>query len=70
MSYRERLIQVIEENLGRCACGHWASGEHNSEGCYARISYDPLVKCDCKRDHGGDTEAEVIADALLDSGLL
>ena len=34
-------------SIWNCTCGHDASGEHNSGGCYGRISYDPLVVCDC-----------------------
>jgi hypothetical protein len=37
------LIQGIT-----CQCGHSIGGEHNGVGCYARITYDPLVTCTCK----------------------
>lgn len=30
-----------------CECGHTLD-THNGLGCYERLSYEPLVKCDCK----------------------
>lgn len=44
-----------DPDLLNCACGH-GLGEHNANGCYARLSYTPLVTCSCTKDddrHGG-----------------
>lgn len=44
-----------EEALLDCECGH-SLDEHNGLGCYARLSYEPLVQCSCAltddRTHG------------------
>lgn len=43
------------EALFDCSCGH-SIAEHNGLGCYARLSYTPLVTCECPltddRTHG------------------
>ena len=41
-----------------CPCGHDISDEHSSLGCYAHISYRPLVGCNC--DRTDEEEADVI----------
>ena len=42
------LREVAEDDtLADCVCGHDLGGEHNSLGCYARISYEPFVVCEC-----------------------
>ena len=38
---------ALAEALLACECGH-DMDEHNGLGCYARLSYEPLVKCDCR----------------------
>lgn len=65
-----RAAAVIHEHEGICSCGHDSSVEHNSNGCYARISYEPLTTCDCTLDHGEGTSAVVVARALAAAGLL
>ncbi len=35
-----------DETLTDCECGH-DLGQHNGLGCYARLSYNPLVTCMC-----------------------
>lgn len=46
---REGLDRMESGGIN-CACGHNIGGEHNSLGCYARISHEPLVTCSCTRD--------------------
>lgn len=48
MSDRAALLRELAEDdtLLECVCGH-ALWEHNGLGCYARISYKPLVVCTC-----------------------
>lgn len=39
-------IEHAAEVLTSCECGHYLE-DHNGLGCYARLSYKPLVTCEC-----------------------
>lgn len=57
------LADDLAENSVVCECGHDIGGEHNSFGCYARFSYQPLVTCGCELTDDQDAGA-VVADRL------
>ncbi|WP_020142324.1 hypothetical protein [Terracoccus sp. 273MFTsu3.1] len=47
-----------------CECGHFVGSDHNGLGCYARLSYQPvLVTCPCKLTDDQD-ESEIVAKAI------
>lgn len=55
------MIEMAESMLD-CQCGH-GMGSHNGNGCYARLSSDPLVKCACRLDDDR-TYPEILANNL------
>lgn len=55
----EGLADEIERTGVTCACGHYVGGEHNGNGCYAVITYTPLVRCSCTLTDGQDEDAIV-----------
>lgn len=56
-----QLAERLESEGITCECGHDIGGEHNSLGCYARLSYQPvLVTCPCRRDCD-QSEADIVA---------
>lgn len=66
-----RLVKIIKDNQGLCPCGHTLAGDHNSKGCYARASYDPLTECDCDfTDDDDDWAAVALASKLVHEGLM
>ena len=48
------------EDIFLCPCGHHIGGTHNGLGCYGRISYNPLVVCECK--HTDEAEFDVVTE--------
>ncbi|MFZ5850352.1 MAG: hypothetical protein ACOYY2_03020 [Actinomycetota bacterium] len=61
---RDTAREALEraERLLACECGH-GLGEHNGLGCYARLSYQPLVTCPCELTDDR-TYAELLAPRL------
>jgi hypothetical protein len=59
----EGLADQIERAGITCACGHYVGGEHNGNGCYAVVTYTPLVRCSCTLTDGQDEDA-IVADRL------
>lgn len=55
-------VTSAAEVLTSCECGH-GLGEHNGLGCYARLSYEPLVTCSCALTDDR-TDAELVAQRL------
>lgn len=65
-----RLVKIIKDNQGLCPCGHDLGRYHNSMGCYARASYDPLAVCDCDLTDDDDWAAVALASKLVHEGLM
>jgi hypothetical protein len=52
-----------------CVCGHTLD-THNGLGCYERVSYEPLVKCDCELTddrHDGQLAAAILRTLAPDT---
>jgi hypothetical protein len=61
----EALAEQFEECIP-CACGHGLD-QHNGLGCYARLSYKPLVTCACELTddrHDGELAAAILRGLL------
>jgi hypothetical protein len=60
----EALASRFEREGITCECGHYVGSDHNSLGCYARLSYKPtLVTCPCTLTDDQD-ESEIVAKAI------
>lgn len=64
----EALAVRLETEGITCRCGHYVGGDHNGLGCYARLSYDPLVTCPCELTD--DQEDSLIAAGYVRDLLL
>jgi hypothetical protein len=59
----EALAAKWETEGITCRCGHYAGHDHNSRGCYAVVTYSPLVRCACPLTDA-QSEDELAAEAL------
>lgn len=59
----EALAERIATEGITCECGHFVGEDHDSNGCHAVVTYEPMVRCPCALLDDQD-EHLIVADQI------